>query len=145
MFPRQPIATSHITSGHRSFGWVESRQCECNHECRSLEQPETREARLETTSAQPGTKGSLHKTGKLIDKEGKLIDKEGKLEDSVSLNKPACQLCKMSGYRVSFAPFMPKCQAYLSVIVAAATNHSLASSLPQVGLCVAAAHVTNRA
>ena len=45
---------------------------------------------------------------------------------------------------VSLLPFMPKCQAYLTVTVAAATNHSLASNSPLVTLYVAAVHVTSK-
>ena len=41
----------------------------------------------------------------------------------------------MSGYKASLPPFMPKCQAYLIVTVAAATNHSLASNSPLVTVC----------
>ena len=41
------------------------------------------------------------------------------------------------------ACFLPKCQTYLSVIIAVAMNHSLASGLPQAAMSVAADHVTS--
>ena len=50
----------------------------------------------------------------------------------------------MSGYRVSLLPFIPKCQAYPLLTVAAATSHSLASSSPPAPLCVATVHVTSK-
>ena len=50
----------------------------------------------------------------------------------------------MSGYKASLLPFMPKCLAYLTVTVAAATNHSLASNSPPVTLYVTAVQVTSK-
>jgi len=90
-----------------------------NREQRATEQAEARQARL-------------HKTGKLI-------DEEGKLEDSLSLNKPACQLYKMSGYRESSTPFMP------NLCHCSCCNESFPSiKLTSRWLCVAAAHGTKR-
>ena len=47
----------------------------------------------------------------------------------------------MSGYKARLLFVMPKCQAYFTATVAAATNHSLA---PSVTLYVAAVHVTSK-
>ena len=87
----------------------------------------------------------------------------GKLKDSLSLNNQyasrkrwvgtrqacclSCQDVKLilqSKGKLSLLPFMPRCQAYLTVNVATATNHSLASSSPPVTLYVAAVHVTSK-
>lgn len=99
------------------------RLCQCNCKQSATEQGEARQARLTQSREANPCRGQAGR------QPGPEQTSMPTLEDEWVQDKLAC--------------FLPKCQTCLSVIVAVAMNHSLASGLPQAAMSVATDHVTS--